>query len=106
MLAEIVSSSGVLVVAVDYRRPPEHPYPASLIDALDVYMRLDERFGLAAEIFLGGDSAGANLAVSLAILLRDKQLRAPSGLVLLSPWIDLSDYQFALARFPPGLCAQ
>lgn len=67
--------SGCAVVAVDYRLAPEHGYPVPLDDCIAA-VRHVETDGLALgldpdSIVLGGDSAGANLAVAAALALRD-----------------------------------
>jgi len=74
--------------AVDYRMPPLHPYPAALDDCLAVYRRaLDERSPRA--LFVGGGSAGGNLAAALLLRARDEGLPMPAGLVLTTPEVDL-----------------
>ena len=78
-----------VVVAVDYRLAPEHPFPAALDDALDAY-----RFLLAGgyppgRIALGGDSAGGNLVLACMLRLRTEGLPLPACGWLVSPWVDL-----------------
>jgi monoterpene epsilon-lactone hydrolase len=81
---------GARTVSVDYRMPPDHPYPASLDDCLTVYRALlNERD--PAEIIVGGSSAGGNLAAALMLRARDEGLPLPAGLVLLSPELDLTE---------------
>jgi acetyl esterase/lipase len=76
--------------AVDYRMPPLHPYPTPLDDCLTVYRRLlDER--APEDIFVGGGSAGGNLAAALMLRARDEGLPMPAALVLLSPEVDLTE---------------
>ncbi len=75
---------------VDYRTPPEHPYPAALHDCLIAYRYVLERHA-PTHIVVGGRSAGGNLAAALMLRARDKGLPLPAGLVLLSPQVDLTE---------------
>jgi acetyl esterase/lipase len=81
---------GARVVAVDYRMPPDYPYPAGLEDCLGVYRALlrDHR---PQEIIVGGGSAGGNLAAAMLLRARDEGLPLPAGAVLLSPEVDLTE---------------
>lgn len=81
---------GGLCYGVDYRMPPEHPYPAGLDDCLTVYRYVLERHASNA-IVIGGRSAGGNLAVAMVLRARDEGLPLPAGLVLLSPQVDLTE---------------
>lgn len=80
----------VRMLMVDYRLAPEHPFPAAQEDALAVYQALLDQGVAPGRLLLGGDSAGGNLALATAQTLRDKGLPLPSGLVLFSPWLDLT----------------
>lgn len=81
---------GARVWAVDYRMPPDHPYPTPLDDCVAVYRRLlDER--LPSEIIVGGVSAGGNLAAALLLRARDEGLPLPAGAVLMTPEVDLTE---------------
>jgi acetyl esterase len=66
----LAAQSGVRVLSVDYRLAPEHPYPAALEDAIAAFraVRADAAaFGADPELIaVGGDSAGANLALVVA----------------------------------------
>jgi len=90
MLAWIAKAAGCTVIAIDYRLAPEHPYPAAREDAVAGWKELLAQGIKPENLVIGGDSAGGNLAIVTAIALRDAGLPQPSGLVLLSPWTDLS----------------
>jgi acetyl esterase/lipase len=75
---------------VDYRTPPEHPYPYALDDCLATYRYVLERHA-PAHIIIGGRSAGGNLAVAMVMRARDEGLPPPAALVLLSPEVDLTE---------------
>ncbi len=81
---------GARTVSVDYRMPPDHPYPAGLDDCVAVYRALADHYG-AANIVVGGSSAGGNLAAALVLRARDAGLELPAGLVLLTPEVDLTE---------------
>ncbi|ALG14276.1 alpha/beta hydrolase [Kibdelosporangium phytohabitans] len=74
----------------DYRRAPEHPYPAAADDCLEVYRQLLDRGIPADRIVVSGDSAGGHLAACLLADLKRHGLPMPSHAVFLSPWLDLS----------------
>lgn len=81
---------GVHVWSVDYRAPPEHPYPASLDDCLAAYRAL-LKVRRPEEIVIGGASAGANLSAALILRARDDGLPMPAGCVLLTPGLDMTN---------------
>lgn len=78
------------VLALDYRRAPEHKFPAALEDAVAGYRLLLEKGWQPGKIVIGGDSAGGGLAAALLVALRDRGLPMPGGAFLLSPWTDLA----------------
>lgn len=81
---------GVRCYGVDYRTPPEHPYPAALDDTLAAYVHVLERHK-PSDVMIGGRSAGGNLAVAMLLRAREAGLPMPAGLVLLSPEVDLTE---------------
>lgn len=81
---------GVLCVSVDYRMPPDHPFPAAPRDCIAVYETLLARYP-ASRIVIGGSSAGGNVAAAAILMIRDKGLPMPAGVVLLTPDVDLTE---------------
>jgi monoterpene epsilon-lactone hydrolase len=81
---------GAPLWAVDYRMPPDHPYPAPLDDCLDVYrVLLDDH--CPEDIVVGGTSAGGSLAAALMLRVRDEGLPLPAAVVLSTPVTDLTE---------------
>ncbi|MHC8330289.1 alpha/beta hydrolase [Pseudomonas sp. LB1P83] len=85
--AELASTLGVLVIAVDYRLAPEHPFPAAFDDCLRVWRALRTGpFKLDPErTLVAGDSAGGNLAAALCLALRDSGEPLPAAQILIYP---------------------
>ena len=85
-------AGGACVYTLNYRLWPQYPYPSQQNDAMDAWVYLTGAAGYAADhIFVVGDSAGGNLALSLTLRLRDEGQELPAGIVAMSPWADLSN---------------
>ena len=85
--AALATRAHARVICPAYRLAPEHPYPAALSDAQNVLQALD---GAAlGPLVVSGDSAGGGLAASLTSLAIAAGA-SPAGLILLSPWLDLT----------------
>ncbi|HHY48476.1 MAG TPA: alpha/beta hydrolase [Alphaproteobacteria bacterium] len=78
------------VLTPDYRLAPEHPFPAGVKDALQVYKWLLGQGIGEDSIVVGGDSAGGGLALSMLLALREAGAKMPKAAVLLAPWTDLT----------------
>jgi len=76
LFAFIVEQTGLAVASVDYRLAPEHPYPAGADDCETAARWLLDRgaaeIGAASTFAIGGESAGAHLAVVTLLRLRDR----------------------------------
>jgi acetyl esterase len=98
--------TGAVVVSVDYRRPPETRFPGAFEDGFaavrDIFERIAEFGGDNARVGVAGDSAGGNLAATVAIACRDAGITLAAQL-LVYPVTDVSG-NFAdateNARFP------
>lgn len=75
----LADALGLAVVSVDYRLAPEHPWPAAPDDcetaALWLADHAEQRFG-TSKLSIGGFSAGATLAMTTLLRLRDREITA------------------------------
>ena len=90
LTSKLAASTSMDVLCFDYRLAPEHPYPAATEDAMKVWNHLMLLGYGARDVILTGDSAGGNLALSLVLKLKEQRRLLPRGLVLMSPWTDLT----------------
>jgi acetyl esterase len=89
----IADGAGVELVAVDYRRAPEHPWPAAVDDAVAAIRWAAGGLGGArapGPVAVGGDSAGGCIAALAALALRDAGDASLSAQVLICPNTDLA----------------
>jgi acetyl esterase/lipase len=84
------AATGLPVLHARYRLAPAHPYPAALEDVLATYEALLEQGHPAERIALVGHSAGATLALSALLRLRETALPMPACTVALSPITDFT----------------
>jgi epsilon-lactone hydrolase len=90
MVTEAGRAMRVRTLAVGYRLAPEHPYPAAHEDAMTAWRFLRSQGIAAADIVVGGDSAGGNLTFALINRLRAANEALPLAAWLISPWTDLT----------------
>lgn len=88
----LAHESECVVVAVDYRLAPEHPFPAAIDDAVAAYRWVhDHALELGTEpgrVGVMGDSAGGNLAAVVAQVTRDTDVAPPTAQCLVYPATD------------------
>jgi acetyl esterase/lipase len=87
--AALAQRCQVEVTSLRYRLAPEFPFPAALADACEALRALRAQ-NPQAPLLVCGDSAGGGLAAGLGVLSAAGEAAAIEGLVLLSPWLDLT----------------
>ena len=90
LLRRLANATSRLVLGVDYRLAPEHPFPAAVEDAVAAFRWARDRWGPARPVSVAGDSAGGNLAAVVARRCRDGGEPLPAGQVLIYPATDLT----------------
>jgi acetyl esterase len=89
----LCQQAGVVVLSVDYRLAPEHPFPAAFHDTLSAFRWAVEQAKMLgidpARMAVGGDSAGGNLAAAAALALRSEAV-APAYQLLIYPATDMN----------------
>lgn len=96
LLGRLGTQTGAIIVAVNYRLAPEHPFPAGLEDAMLSWRWAQQQYP-TANIAVAGDSAGGNLAFSLIARLSQLRECQPIACIGLSPWL-LLDPERAAAK--------
>src|ERR1700737_467304 len=89
MVTEIGRAARARTLAIDYRRTPEHPFPAALDDALHAYRWLLAQDVQPGRIAIGGDSAGGGLTLAMMVSLQEGGLPLPACGWCISPWVDM-----------------
>jgi len=88
-VGHIAKAAGARALVLDYRRSPEHKFPAQIEDMEKAYHWLLAKGVRAENIAVTGQSIGGNLAVSLAIELRNKGVAMPAAILSVSGWYDM-----------------
>lgn len=77
------------IVSVDYRMPPDFPFPAALDDALAVWKDV-ARSRNARSMGLFGTSTGGGMTLALVLKLKELKLPLPGAIMAGTPWSDLT----------------
>ena len=104
----IANETDSVVVAVDYRLAPEHPFPAAVEDcyAATVWAAGAEELDGDGNLAVMGDSAGGNLAAAVSLMARDMDGPAIDRQVLVYPATSRSDDWESMDRFGEGYFLQ
>ncbi len=89
LVSEIAKESGTCALQLEYRKAPEHKFPAPVEDSCSVYSWLLDRGYRAENIIIAGDSAGGGLTMATLLSIKNLSLPLPSCAVCLSPWVDM-----------------
>jgi acetyl esterase len=102
----LASAAGCRLVAVDYRRAPEHPFPAAFDDALAATRWVAAHAGAlgvdASRLAVGGDSAGGGLAAAVTLAARDAGAPSLALQVLICPILDAGSDTGSRVAFAEG----
>lgn len=90
LAAAVSAAAGRPALLLDYRRAPEHPFPAAADDALAGYRWLLAQGYPPEKITVIGDSAGGHLTAGLLADLSRRRLPMPAAAVMFSPFLDLA----------------
>jgi acetyl esterase/lipase len=100
LLDRVVGRTGCVALAVDWRRAPEHPYPAALRDCHAVLRAVAAGLpGIDAHpdhVVVAGASSGGGVAAGLTLLVRDRGEHALAGQLLIYPMLD--DRELTVSR--------
>ena len=91
LAAAIARAAAGSALLPDYRRAPEHRFPAAVNDAVSAYRWLIDDHGARPDsVVIAGDSAGGGLMLATMVALRNAGVPSPAAGVGISPWTDLT----------------
>lgn len=96
VMSRLAKQAKVKIISVNYKLAPENTFPIQIHEIEKVYSHLLQNGYKPHDIFFAGDSAGTNLIVSTALLLRKNNKPLPNGIILISP---TTDGTFAYSSF-------
>ncbi|MEQ1782549.1 MAG: alpha/beta hydrolase [Hyphomonadaceae bacterium] len=91
LVAQVAGHAKTGAIIPDYRLAPEHRHPAAVDDCVAAYLGVLGESMKASNVIVAGDSAGGALAMAMLLRLKQQGAAMPAGLILLSPWVDLSN---------------
>lgn len=101
LAARLSAATQAAVLVPDYRLAPEHPFPAAMHDVVTAYRWLLDQDHTPGHLVIGGDSAGAGLALQTLVALRDEGTPLPAAAFFLSPvtdWVHFDGESYATRR--------
>ncbi len=99
---QLAIRTGFVVVSLRPRLAPEAQFPAIHDDALAAYQwargQMRSWGADPTRVILAGEGPGANLALSTALLARDRRISLPDGLLLITPWAGTSTRSLSMSE--------
>jgi acetyl esterase/lipase len=99
---QLAIRTGFVVVSLRPRLAPEAQFPAIHDDALAAYQwargQMRSWGGDPTRVILAGEGPGANLALSTALLARDRHIALPDALLLITPWAGTSTSSLSMSE--------
>ena len=90
LTTQLAQKSSTTLWSLDYRLAPENAFPGAVDDCLAAYRDLLEQVGASDRVIVAGDSAGGGLTTASMLKAKEAGLPMPAGLVMLSPFVDLT----------------
>lgn len=104
VVAELADKSGLVSIALNFRLAPEHPFPSAVEDcygAVAAVIAASDQLGIDPnQIVIAGDSSGANMAVVVCLMCRDRGGPSLRGQALISPVLDFTRWRQGGADAP------
>jgi len=90
LVSRLAQAAGMKAISMNYRKAPEHPFPAALNDTVAIYRYCLDQGIKPSNIVFCGDSAGGNLVLTTLLKLKQDGLPLPAAGCSISPWCDLT----------------
>ena len=91
LAGHVAKALGTHAFVADFRLAPEHKFPAQIDDGVAIYDGLLGQGFRPEDITPIGDSAGANLAISMVFEMRNRKLQLPHQVITMSPWLNMEN---------------
>jgi epsilon-lactone hydrolase len=91
LAGHLARACGAYAFVADFRRAPEHPYPAQIEDTAAIFEALVAEGVAPAAITFVGDSAGASIAIATTLRLLGDGATTPGHVIAISPWLDMEN---------------
>lgn len=86
----VAGATGIKTISVDYRMPPDHPFPTPIDDAIGVWENISETHP-SAKLGIFGSSTGGAMVLAVTQRAIKEHLRVPDAVFSGTPWSDLSE---------------